>query len=617
MSYQALLFCPDDRTARVVTQVLTELDFAVEPCNEPFAAVKKLMAQHFDAIVVDCDNEQNAALLFKSARNSGSNQSSLAVAVVEGQAGVAKAFRIGANLVLTKPINVEQSKGTLRVARGLLRKADSGKPGAAVEPKPQPAMRQPEPARAPAPPVKPLAAAFTTPKPPAAPPAPVASESGFELEAEPVPQPEPAEAALLESMPDVTSPGKPLTSPSTSKEYPWQPVSKLAEPMASALRLAAETATKPSSREPDTVSASLTPWGSEPAKESSSLSLGNLGTAAATAPAKESPKPPAPSFGFGESAGAASEPVSRKSSTIPMQAPQFEPPTFAALAVKDHEEEDGAEGGGKKAYVIIALVILATIFTAYVVLQKMHSGATSPAPATQTAPAAVPSATSNETASATTTAATANQLSASLPQGVTLPTPKASEPVNRKPTPAVTAPKVSSDVTVTRFPTATESPASTAKPSETEAPEPQAVVVKKSNAPSKSAEADVAPPPAIPAPSDAKALSGIVAVTPTTVAKPVATTLRVSQGVSQGLLVKRVQPVYPQQALQMRIEGTVMLDANITKDGRIANVKVMKGEGILAKAAVDAVKQWQYNPYFLNGEPVEIQTQISITFKLP
>ena len=69
------------------------------------------MVQHFDAIVVDCENEQNAALLFKSAHNSGSNQASLAVAVVEGQAGVAKAFRLGANLVLTKPIHVEQSKG--------------------------------------------------------------------------------------------------------------------------------------------------------------------------------------------------------------------------------------------------------------------------------------------------------------------------------------------------------------------------------------------------------------------------------------------------------------------------------------------------------------------------
>ena len=75
MGYQALLFCPHEKTARTVTQVLSELDFAVEPCTEPFVAVKKLMAQHFDAIVVDCDNEQNATLLFKSAHGSTSNQS--------------------------------------------------------------------------------------------------------------------------------------------------------------------------------------------------------------------------------------------------------------------------------------------------------------------------------------------------------------------------------------------------------------------------------------------------------------------------------------------------------------------------------------------------------------
>src|SRR5438445_9899429 len=139
MGYQALLFCPEEKTARTVTQVLSELEFSVDSCNEPFAAVKKLMAQHFDAVVVDCDNEQNATLLFKSARNSRSNQTSLAVAVVEGQAGVAKAFRIGANLVLTKPINVEQSKGTLRVARGLLRKSDSAKPALpGAQPTPRP-----------------------------------------------------------------------------------------------------------------------------------------------------------------------------------------------------------------------------------------------------------------------------------------------------------------------------------------------------------------------------------------------------------------------------------------------------------------------------------------------
>src|SRR5579864_8181068 len=132
MSYKSLLFCPDERTARVVTQVLSELEFAVEPAKDPFTAVKKLTDERFDALVVDCQNEQDASLLFKTARDSSQNHSSLSVAVVEGQAGVAKAFRIGANLVLTKPINIEQAKGTLRVARGLLRKSEPAKPGTPV-----------------------------------------------------------------------------------------------------------------------------------------------------------------------------------------------------------------------------------------------------------------------------------------------------------------------------------------------------------------------------------------------------------------------------------------------------------------------------------------------------
>src|ERR1700733_10622512 len=228
MSYQALLFCPDDKTARVVTQVLTELDFTVEACSETFAAVKKLMAQHFDAIVVDCDNEQNATLLFKSARNSAPNQNSLSVAVVEGQTGVAKAFRIGANLVLTKPINVEQSKGTLRVARGLLRKTESGKSASAATPS--------------VPTAAPLKSTSSTQMPspflpaqPAPSPIPAVNASIFEVEADPGPQPEPTEAALLESMPAPVPPSMPM------RDYPWQPIPKAAaEPTAPPLRRACE-----------------------------------------------------------------------------------------------------------------------------------------------------------------------------------------------------------------------------------------------------------------------------------------------------------------------------------------------------------------------------------------
>ena len=611
MSYQALLFCPDDKTARVVTQVLTELDFTVEPCNEPFAAVKKLMAQHFDAIVVDCDNEQNAALLFKSARNSGSNQSSLAVAVVEGQAGVAKAFRIGANLVLTKPINVEQSKGTLRVARGLLRKADSGKPagtpGAEAKAPVSPVF---ESSHAPVP-MKPLVAAFTTPAPPAAPPAPAASsETGFEREADPGPKPEPAEAALLESMPDVVSETKSPSS-TTPKEYPWQPVSKLAEPMASALRLAAEAAAKPSG---SATEVDVPDWGSprhtvteaRGAGLSPAAQGGNQAAAAAPAPAKSDLKIAAQTIKFDESVDTAQDEKPIHAAEPPTKAPRLEPPTFAALAVKDHEEDsDEPQEGGKKAYVIIALVVVAVIFTAYMLYLKTHDS-TAPVVAHPAPQQTLPSPQAQTPAKPSPAPAPVNEPAA---QEIILATPKAQEPQPKKPF---------SDVTVTKFPDTKSTGPSTGSEVTAQATAPETVVVKH-NAPAKApkvAEPDIAPP-MMTAPSDDKALASIAAVSPAAVAKPVASTLRVSQGVSQGLLIKRVKPVYPSQALQMHLEGTVLLEANITKEGNISNVKVLKGEGTLAKAAVDAVKQWKYNPYLLNGEPVEIQTQMSITFKLP
>jgi protein TonB len=99
--------------------------------------------------------------------------------------------------------------------------------------------------------------------------------------------------------------------------------------------------------------------------------------------------------------------------------------------------------------------------------------------------------------------------------------------------------------------------------------------------------------------------------------KPVLQTINISQGVSQGLLLKKVQPQYPRNALAMHVEGAVELMATISTTGNITAVKVVSGEQLLTKVAVDAVKQWKYKPYLLNGEPVEIQTQVTVNFKLP
>ncbi len=98
---------------------------------------------------------------------------------------------------------------------------------------------------------------------------------------------------------------------------------------------------------------------------------------------------------------------------------------------------------------------------------------------------------------------------------------------------------------------------------------------------------------------------------------PVLETVNLSQGVSQGLLLKETQPIYPASALRMRVEGSVQLQATISKKGDISAVKVLSGDLLLARAAVDAVKQWKYKPYLLNGAPVEVLTPVTVKFKLP
>jgi TonB family protein len=621
MSYQALLFCPDEKTARVVSQVLSELEFRVEPCNEPFAAVKKLMAQQYDAIVVDCDNEQNAALLFKSARNSGSNQASLAVAVVEGQAGVAKAFRIGANLVLTKPIHVEQSKGTLRVARGLLRKGQAAKPAGAAASAAEAIVAQPPSFSTPP---SASAASAPFPAPHSSTPPPMASASAFELDAEPTPQPDAAEATLLEYMPD-SAPSGAENSPHSaadsgqSKQYPWQPRSKpQAEPMASALRRAAEVAGKSEA----------------PAPSQAAPPQAKTGAAAAPARAKEVPTSNANAMGLKppvKMAPPRSKPEIAKSQEPEVAeawgsnsaSPAGEVVRFSSLGENLEQQASGA--GGSKKLLLLAVVVLGVAAAGYFGWTKMHSAP--PLPAVQSvAPASLgtaalppqPAASVPESQPAATEVAEPQM---EQPEGTPGPSSKPSAAVvadvpkikTSAPAkaPTVAAPTDANDVTITNLP----APAK---------PEPaQPLLVKNGSSARAKTGAEVQEPEPAPAPTsittgaNSTVLSGLVNTNSLNVPKAPEQTLKLSQGVSQGLIIKKVQPIYPAQAMQMRLEGKVELQANISKSGSITGIKQLSGDGILGRAAIDAVRQWKYKPYFLNGEPIEIQTQITVNFKLP
>jgi TonB family protein len=88
-------------------------------------------------------------------------------------------------------------------------------------------------------------------------------------------------------------------------------------------------------------------------------------------------------------------------------------------------------------------------------------------------------------------------------------------------------------------------------------------------------------------------------------------------GFSGGVLVYKIQPLYPPQALLWRLGGTVVLQATIAEDGTVRDLKVMSGNPMLAGAAIEAVSHWRYRPLLLNGRPIQNQERISIDFKLP
>jgi protein TonB len=92
--------------------------------------------------------------------------------------------------------------------------------------------------------------------------------------------------------------------------------------------------------------------------------------------------------------------------------------------------------------------------------------------------------------------------------------------------------------------------------------------------------------------------------------------VRISEGVSAGRLIDRVEPEYPRIAKSARIQGAVELSAWITKEGTIERLTVVRGHPLLAKAAVDAVKRWHYKPFLLNGVPVEVETTVNVIFSL-
>jgi protein TonB len=325
------------------------------------------------------------------------------------------------------------------------------------------------------------------------------------------------------------------------------------------------------------------------------FSIFGSGTASAPAPAREAPeaKPSeaADDAILDDSTGTTAEPAAVVGST----------PSFTFGGARTESESSG----GKKILIGVAasIIVAVGIYTGWVHFQgTSEQPASSEAPPTS-APAAISQPVKPSDVPASLPKAPARSTQESQPSKAPSPE-KLQEEID-----AAAASNKSSGISSEKA----------AKADANEITEPAPLVVKGGKAPAAKTKAADAPAPSL----IGMATPGATVPPPNLVTstepafKPTLQTLNISQGVSQGLLIKKVPPSYPPNALRMHIEGAVELTATISKTGLISQIKVLSGDPQLTKAAADAVKQWKYKPYLLNGEPVEIQTQITINFKLP
>jgi protein TonB len=327
------------------------------------------------------------------------------------------------------------------------------------------------------------------------------------------------------------------------------------------------------------------------------------GAAAATAPALEKKSVELPVVGAAPQF--TNEPIVKDADAPEVFEVSSATPTFSSL-----ESPAGTEGGGKSFLKIAAISLIVAVggFFGWQQLQSMHRNSAANTENAEQAQSPqkmqAPAQSSGQTASSSTL----------------MPPPSASDQTATKEAPEETLNATSTkaqhsadpaDIQVQEMPFSRDTKV-------TVTPKPQPLIVKAGTArPAPPPMASLAPPTVdVSSGNSSEAITNLVTST-AQLPKPAPGMVRISQGVSQGLLLKKVPPSYPHMALQLHKEGLVELLATVSKEGRISNIKVLSGDAMLTAAATEAVRQWQYRPYLLNGQPLEVETQITVSFKLP
>ncbi len=612
MATRAFLLCGDEKAVQAVTQILDELEVSFEHSSEPGFSLKRLATQRFDLLIVDCDNVQNATQVFNSARASNLNKTSIAIAIVEGKAGVPNAFRLGASLVLTKPVALEQVRNTLRTGIGMTRKEthEVKAPAAAVSAAAPPttvASLTPTPVVAPrnAPAnVAPIAAVAS---PAANRPVTTPSSPTPAASAPPAPTPVRAAAAPVAEGVKVTIPTPPVPAKPVVAASPINPPVVAVQEKKPAITPLNEAKAEPTVGTPAVAKATAAAAGtSSPVK--------NFDAVFATPPPTEkSGKAKSVDLKNDPTKLSAEEPKNMESPVLCIVDPLAEEealdpvkdhgvPSFGALGTQAFAGLESQKRTGGKGWLIAALVL--------VVLGGGSYGAWLTQPGFRNL-------VGGEYLDVTTRIGAAH----AQPQtaaAVKPPTPAPAPVAASAPTPTPDGQTADASTGVPNPSSATNAiSASSAMPAPTASTQPAS---NPADAAAKNAAAQVAKQDTTP--NHAGASPSLIAASaplpPTAAAKmPSSDLLEVPEDYADDQVVHRVHPTYPKQARARKLHGPVVLQAVINKQGKVDSLQLVSGDPLLAQAAADAVKQWRYKPYWHNGEAADFQTRITVDFKQP
>jgi TonB family protein len=593
----ALLLSPDDQAVTAITGVLEEMSVTCERPLDGVSAAQKLTSQTFDLVLVDCENLPAAKLIFDVCRRGKNGNNPVPIAIVDGRAGLPTAFRLGAELILTKPVAKDQARATIRTAVGRLRKTA---PTSEIAPAPDVAV-----ATAPAPVVVPaeehaMAAAASADS----------SHAGFSHEgsSQLTSHDDPASSSVRESIAATSSAAAPALDTTLSSAVMDSTVTDSATMASAVEEIDAAPPAIPGTRSPASFSAHpLTPSDDPVLAELERTEQEESEKAHASL---ESVTPEA-----ADSQKQASDPASEATKAASESRP-------AKLATSSSRRQGSLKTRGS----LVALLMLAIAAGGFYFAWMYQPGfQTIVRPQIDRILALVGTA---------------------LPQQPTAARPSA-QPAPAQPTPPAPAATAAPDSALTTPDSAANSAANSSAPvAATSAPTTQPssasgttvapAVAGSATTPASATPVSAKPEvvkPEIVKPEIAKAgpdktAAPLTGATKNTAASPdaslsnaplpaEATAVILSSKGAEGRLITRVAPKPPAGAQSSGAEGTVVLKTIVDENGKVAGVRLVEGNASLATAAVQAVKQWRYRPFTRDGKAQPFQTVVIVDFQRP